>query len=122
MKINGLIAYDYQSNGNQLALVLGCTVDQALKMDVSRVEVKTDAGDLVEAFAGYAKRSATVDATTGRVTLLCQLDTDGSGAALNALAQELAASKAQNASLQAQLTEQAAAIKELAALIKGEQA
>lgn len=122
MKINGLTAYDYQSNGNQLALVLGCTVDQALGMDVSRVEVKTDAGDLVEAFAGYAKRSATVDATTDRVTLLCQLDTDGSGAALNALAQELAASKAQNASLQAQLSEQAAAIKELAALIKGERA
>ncbi len=122
MQINNVKAYDYQMQGNTLALILGCTVDQALGMDTSRIEVRTDDGDLVEAFAGFAKQSATVDANTGRVTLLCQLDADGSGAALNALSQDLAAAKAENASLQAQLAEQAAAIRELAALIKGEQA
>ena len=122
MQINNVKAYDYQLQGSALALILGCTVDQALGMDTSRIEVRTDDGDLVEAFAGFAKQSATVDANTGRVTRLCQLDADGSGAALNALSQDLAAAKAENASLQAQLAEQAAAIRELAALIKGEQA
>lgn len=122
MKINGLTAYDYQSSGNDLALILGCGVNDALAMDTSIIEVKTDQGSVVETFAGYVKRSATVDAATGRVTLLCYLDKDGTGAAVDALAKELAASKAQNASLQAQISEQAAAIKELAALIKGEQA
>ena len=120
MKINGLIAYDYQSNGGDLALVLGCSVEEALGMGTSIIEVKTDQGSTVETFAGYVKRSATVDAVTGRVTLLCHLDTDGTGAAVDALAKELAASKAQNADLRAQLIEQAAAIRELAELIGGE--
>lgn len=120
MRINGLTAYDYQSSGNDLALILGCGVSEALAMDTALIEVKTDQGSLVETFAGYAKRSATVDAATGRVTLLCYLDKDGAGAAVDALAKELAASKEANADLQAQLAEQAAAIRELAELVGGE--
>lgn len=120
MLINNVKAYDYRKSGGELALVLGCSVDEALAMDSALLNVTTDDGDFVEAFAGYAKRSATVDATTGRVTLLCYLDSDGSGAAVAALAQELSAAKAENADLQAQIAEQAAAIRELAELVGGE--
>ena len=120
MKINNITAYDYYlQNENSLVLILGCSVDEALKIDTSLLEVKTDDGNLVEAFGGYRKRSAAIDIDTGRVSLLCYLDTDGSGAAVDALAKQLTAEKQKNADLQAQVEEQALAIEELAAMIAG---
>lgn len=119
MKANGITAYDYSQSGDMLSLVLGCTVDEALALDPSRIEVKTDDGDLVEAFAGYAVKSATVDAQTKRVTLSLLYDADGIGAGINALAAENAKLKAQVSDQQAQLDEQAAAIEELAGIAAG---
>lgn len=113
MKINELTAYDYSQAGERLDLVLGCTVDEALAFDASRIEVETDAGDLVEAFAGYAVKSATVDAQTKRVTLSLVYDADGIGAGINALAAENAKLKAQVSDQQAQIEDQASAIEEL---------
>ena len=119
MQANGITAYDYHVNGAELVIVLSCTVDQALAMDTSKITIKTDQGSIVETFANYVKKSATLDVATNCVTLLCQLDADGSGSAVAALAQELAAAKTHNAALQLQLQEQAIAIRELTALVKG---
>lgn len=113
MKANNITAYDYAQSGGNLNLILGCTVDEALAFDASRIEVKTDDGDLVEAFAGYAVKSATVDAQTKRVTLSLVYDADGIGAGINALAAENAALKAQVADQQKQIEDQASAIEEL---------
>ena len=121
MKINGITAYDYSQVGERLDLALGCAVDEALAFDASRIEVVTDAGDLVEAFAGYAVKSATVDAQTGRVTLSLVHDADGLGAGMSALATENAALKARLDDAQAQLDEQAAAIEELAGIAAGDE-
>lgn len=119
MKANGITAYDYAQSGNTLSIVLGCEVDEALTLDASRIDVATDAGDLVEAFAGYSVKSATVDAQTKRVTLSLVYDADGLGAGINALAAENAKLKAQVSDQQAQLDEQAAAIEELAGIAAG---
>lgn len=119
MKANGITAYGYSQSGERLDLVLGCAVDEALALDPSSIEIKTDDGDLVEAFAGYAVKSATVDAQTKRVTLTLVYDADGIGAGINALAAENAALKAQLADAQSQLDEQAAAIEELASMAAG---
>ena len=119
MKANNITAYDYAQSGDALSIVLGCTVGEALTFDASRIEVKTDDGDLVEAFAGYAVKSATVDAQTKRVTLSLIYDADGLGAGINALAAENAKLKAQVSDQQAQLDEQAAAIEELAGIAAG---
>lgn len=119
MKANNITAYDYAQSGDALNLVLGCTVDDALAFDPSRIEIETDDGDLVEAFAGYAVKSATVDAQTKRVTLSLVYDADGIGAGVNALAAENAALKAQVADQQRQIDEQAGAIEELASLAAG---
>lgn len=118
MQVNGITAYDYHTSGTELAIVLSCTVEQALAMDTSKIEIKTDQGSIVETFAGYAKKSATLDISTNCVTLLCQLDQNGTGAAVNRLAQDLAKARSHNASLQLQLEEQAAAIAELTTLVK----
>lgn len=112
MNINGVTAYDYTQAGNDLALVLGCTVDEALAMNTAIIEVRTDAGDLVETYAGYTKRSATIDAITGRVTLSLFAAGDGTAAAVDALAK-------QAADMQAKLDKQAAAIEELSIIATG---
>lgn len=117
MKANGITAYNYAQSGDALNIILGCTVDEALALDPSRIEVRTDDGDLVEAFAGYAVKSATVDAQTKRVTLSLLYDADGIGAGINALAAENAALKAQVADQQQQIEDQAGAIEELAATL-----
>lgn len=120
MRINGLTAYDCRSpRDGRLDLVLGCTVDEALSMDCSRVEVRTDAGDLADVYAGYAAKSASVDAMTKRVTLTLVYDADGIGAGIEALAQENLSLRKQLDDAQAQLDEQAAAIEELATLAAG---
>ena len=85
MLINGLKGIDNYTKDNQLILVLNCTAEEALTMDTSHVEVRTDAGDLAEEYFGYAKQSATVDAVTGYVTLTCYHDEDGAGASVAAL-------------------------------------
>lgn len=117
MLINGIKATHNYVQGDLLHLVLECTAEEALAMDTAHVKVTTDAGDLAQEYIGWAKQSATVDATTGRVTLVCYRDEDGAGAAVSALASELIAEKARNADLQAQVEEQAQAIEELAIII-----
>ncbi|MBQ9955831.1 MAG: hypothetical protein IJO87_10500 [Eggerthellaceae bacterium] len=103
MLVNGIKYHNHAEGANFLNLVLGGTVDQALAMDTSRIQFITDEGDLAEEFFGFVKKSATVDAATGRVTLHCVLDPSGSGAAVNALGAELKDVKAKNDDTQAVL-------------------
>nr|DAQ07478.1 MAG TPA: hypothetical protein [Caudoviricetes sp.] len=110
MKINNLTAYNYAETTDGLSLVLGCSIDDAFALDPSRIEVKTDDGDIVEVFAGYAIKSATIDAATKRVTLNLYYDSDGAGAGINVLAK-------QNAELQSRLDDAESALIELASLV-----
>lgn len=110
MKINNLTAYNYAETTDGLSLVLGCSIDDALALDPSRIEVKTDDGDTVEVFAGYAIKSATINATTKRVTLNLYYDSDGAGAGINVLAK-------QNAELKSRLDDAESALIELASLV-----
>lgn len=117
MQFNGIKCISYEVNGNELAIVAEGNVNDVLSVTSNHISFVTDEGDLVEEFFGYIKKSATYDVITGRVTLLCALDTDGHGATIAALGEALASEKAKNADLQAQVEEQAAAIEELAAII-----
>ena len=77
-------------------------------MDTTLVKVPTDDGDLVEAFAGYAMRSATYDLASGTYTaVLAQGMEAASAAALSRMAEELDASQKQVAALQQSNTEMA---------------
>lgn len=121
--VNGLAAAGVYEDGRMLEIrLVGASVEEALAMDTSLIEERTASGDLVGAWAGYAKRSATVDVATGRVTLACYLDIDGAGAACDALAKRNAVLEAANADLQAQLDELAGAFDELVAMTLGEEA
>lgn len=120
--VNGLDAAAVREDGRSLCIeLIGASVEEALAMDTSVIEERTSAGDLVRAWAGYAKRSATVDAATGRVTLACYLDADGAGAACDALAKRNAELEAANADLQEQVDELAGAFEELVSMTLGEE-
>lgn len=103
MLINGLKGINNYTQGDQLFLVLDCTAEEALAMDTAHVKVMTDAGDLAKEYFGYAKQSASIDAATGYVTLICFHDEDGTGAGLNALGVKVAQMGKQNDDTQAVL-------------------
>lgn len=91
MKVNNIKSDDYISLDGNLDIVLDCSVVEALGMDTSIIEIRTDDGDLVESFAGYIKKSATIDAITNKVTLHCFLPNDNSSEVLNTLLQQMQA-------------------------------
>ena len=77
MNINGITALDYERQGNSLALILsGATFEEVSTMDTALLEVRTDDGDLVEAFAGYALRSITYDTAAQTYRAVLALATD----------------------------------------------
>lgn len=60
MKINNITAVDYHTADGQLTVVFaGTTLEAITSMDPTLVTVRTDAGDLVETYAGYALQSVT---------------------------------------------------------------
>jgi len=65
MKINNIKALDYERQGNTLALTLSKTTLEAItSMNTALVSVRTDDGDTVEVFVGYALRSVSYDLAT----------------------------------------------------------
>lgn len=74
MNINGIPSNGYEAVGTDLYLKLNCTVDEALAMDVTVVEITTDTGDLAARGVGYVKTTVSIDAITGEVTLKCVKD------------------------------------------------
>ena len=84
MKINGITALDYKSQGDLLQLtgLAASSLEEITSMDTTLVKVQTDDGDLVEAFAGYAMRSATYDLASGTYTAVLAQGMEAASAAL----------------------------------------
>lgn len=77
MKVNGITALDYERQGNSLVLILsGATFEEVSTMDTALLDVRTDDGDLVEAFAGYALRCITYDTAAQTYKAVLALATD----------------------------------------------
>ena len=54
MKVNNIKALDYRHQGNTLVLAFAETsMEEITGMDTALLTVKTDEGDMVEAFAGF---------------------------------------------------------------------
>lgn len=129
MRINNIKALDYQAQGERLTIPLAETsVEAVLAMDTTLLTVKTDDGDTVEVFAGYALQTVTVDATdpTNVTAVLTRSADDGTAKALDALTDKLAQAEAKAASLGGQVAElQSAnndvmdALTELAGIVAG---
>lgn len=119
MKANNIKALDYEHQGTSLVLILsGTTLEEVTSMEAALVEIRTDEGDLVEAFAGYAMRSVTYDTATQTYTATLTTEAgDNTAAALSQMAGELAAAKdkvsaleSANAALAGQVAELTGAI------------
>ena len=60
MRINGIKALDYRTEGERLIVTLtGTTLDGVLELDGECLRVETDTGDLVEALGRHRLESAT---------------------------------------------------------------
>lgn len=129
MRINNIKALDYQAQGEQLTIPLAETsVEAVLAMDTTLLTVKTDDGDTVEVFAGYALQTVTVDAAdpTNVTAVLTRSADDGTAKALDALTDKLAQAEAKAVSLEGQVADlQSAnndvmdALTELAGIVAG---
>lgn len=129
MRINNIKALDYQAQGERLTIPLAETsVEAVLAMDTTLLTVKTDDGDTVEVFAGYALQTVTVDAAdpTNVTAVLTRSADDGTAKALDALTNKLTQAEAKAASLEGQVAElQSAnndvmdALTELAGIVAG---
>lgn len=129
MRINNIKALDYQAQGERLTIPLAETsVEAVLAMDTTLITVKTDDGDTVEVFAGYALQTVTVDAAdpTNVTAVLRRSADDGTAKALDALTEKLAQADAKAAALEGQVAElQSAnndvmdALTELAGIVAG---
>ena len=91
MKINGIKALDYQDQGDRLVLTLsGTTLEEIAGMDTALLRVTTDAGDLVDAFAGYKVTRVAYDVATRAYTATLQRNVDDTVArALSAVTDQL---------------------------------
>lgn len=98
MRANEFTCTDYREEGGGLVLTLpGADPASALAADWSLVAIATDAGDVAETFAGFAARSATLDAATGAVELRLVSGADAAViGAVRRLAEENAALKAES--------------------------
>lgn len=105
MKVNDIKALDYQCQGDSLTIPFAETsVEAVLALDSAVLTVKTDAGDTVEVLAGYALKTATVDAKDPTsVTAVLTRAVDGTAAALDALTAQLTQSEKENKLLKAQV-------------------
>lgn len=97
MKANNLKALDYQQQDKQLILTLSAvTFEQVATMDTALLRIMTDAGELVEAFAGYRLAHITFNAEKETFTaVLEQGASDTTAQSLDALTKALAAAETQ---------------------------
>lgn len=129
MRINNIKALGYQAQGERLTIPLAETsVEAVLAMDTTLLTVKTDDGDTVEVFAGYALQTVTVDAAapTNVTAVLTRSADDGTAKALDALTDKLTQAEAKAATLEGQVADlQSAnndvmdALTELAGIVAG---
>lgn len=71
MKANDITCRDYERSGkNGMILILeDIAPDKAITLDWSLINITTDDGDFVEAFAGYQPHSVTLEVMTNYVYL-----------------------------------------------------
>nr|DAF39354.1 MAG TPA: hypothetical protein [Caudoviricetes sp.] len=108
MRINNIKALDYQAQGERLTIPLAETsVEAVLAMNTTLLTVKTDDGDTVEVFAGYALQTVTVDAAdpTNVTAVLTRSADDGTAKALDALTDKLTQAEAKAATLEGQVAD-----------------
>lgn len=112
MKANNIKALDYERQGAALVLILSETsLEEVTGMDTALVAIRTDEGDLVEAFAGYALRTVTYDLTAQTYTATLSTEAgDTTAAALSRMAKQVSALESANAELTSQVAELSGAI------------
>ena len=77
MKVNNIKALDYRHQGNTLVLAFAETsMEEITGMDTALLTVKTDEGDMVEAFAGFRLVRVTYEATDGTFTAVLEQGAD----------------------------------------------
>ncbi len=120
MRINNIKTLDYKHQGGSLVLILsGTTLEEITSMDTSLVEIRTDEGDLVEAFVGYALRAVTYDTAAQIYTATLSTEAgDSTAAALSKMAEELSKAKSKVDALENSNTELAGQMAELTGAIE----
>lgn len=105
MKINGIKALDYQCQGDSLTLTLTETDFETVSgLNTTLIEVRTDDGDLVAAYGGYALRAITYDKDKQMYTVACTTAADDTTAqAISQLADQVEELTTSNTALAAQV-------------------
>lgn len=105
MKINGIKALDYQCQGDSLTLTLTKTDFETVSgLNTTLIEVRTDDGDLVAAYGGYALRAITYDKDKQTYTVVCSTAADDTTAqAISQLAAQVEELTTSNTALAAQV-------------------
>lgn len=105
MKINGIKALDYQCQGDSLTLTLTETDFETVSgLNTTLIEVRTDDGDLVAAYGGYALRAITYDKDKQTYTVVCSTAADDTTAqAISQLAAQVEELTTSNTALAAQV-------------------
>ncbi len=91
MKANNIKALDYQHQGNTLVLTFAETsMEEIVGMDTALLTVKTDEGDMVEAFVGFRLVRVTYEVTEETFTAVMEQGADETTVkALAAVTEEL---------------------------------
>ena len=91
MKINNIIALDYQAQGTRLTLLLtGTSLEEITNMNTALLNVVADDGTAVECLVGYRLIRVTYEAADGTFTAVLELGVeDTAGEALKAMAKQL---------------------------------
>lgn len=105
MKINGIKALDYQCQGDSLTLTLTETDFETVSgLNTTLIEVRTDDGDLVAAYGGYALRAITYDKDKQTYTVVCSTAADDTTAqAISQLVSKVEELETSNTALAAQV-------------------
>ena len=105
MKINGIKALDYQCQGDSLTLVLSETDFETVSgLNTALIEVRTDDGDLVAAYGGYALRAITYYKDKQTYTVVCTTAADDTTAqAISQLVSKVEELETSNTALAAQV-------------------
>ena len=120
MKINSITALDYKAQDGLLeATLTGTTLEEITARDTTVLTVQTDAGDLVEALAGYALRSVTFNVEDGTFRTILALGTaDTTAATLSKLAGDLEEARGEVAALKEANTALAGQLEQLTGAIE----
>lgn len=106
MNMNGIKALDHQEpDGRLVVLLADTTLEEITGLDAGKLTFSTDQGDMEAVFVGYRLDTVSYSMRDGVYTAVYVRGTeDTTGAALSALARELADAQGQVRSLEEQVT------------------